>query len=156
MNMRVHLCVIIAPLMICAAFPGCSKSGGAAHDPKLATLGTIEVTAKLTDVGGEFPPNDLYDYAHVMKYEVQQTHRGKVEGNVIYVGHYNPLKPRNAVADERVKEVGGNVTKFIAGDVHRMALVSPIDEHFMGGIVNKLPESEKGPIYWALWTERAN
>lgn len=148
--------IIFAIFAMCAVFPGCSKSGGAAHDPKLSTLGTVEVTAKLVDTGGDFPPNDLYDYAHVMKYEVQQTHRGKVEGNVIYVGHYNPLKPRNAVADERVKEVGGNVTKFVAGDVHRMALVSPIDEHFMGGIVNKLPESEKGPIYWALWTERAD
>ena len=148
--------ITVAIFIVIAVFPGCSKSGGAAHDPKLSTLGTIEVTAKLVDTGGEFPPNDLYDYAHVMKYEVQQTHRGKVEGNVIYVGHYNPLKPRNSAADERVKEVGGNVTKFIAGDVHRMALVSPIDEHFMGGIVNKLAESEKGPIYWALWTERAN
>ncbi|MCC6795012.1 MAG: hypothetical protein IT366_07820 [Candidatus Hydrogenedentes bacterium] len=153
--MRAYLQVACRILAICATIQGCSKSGGVAHDPKLSTLGTIEVTAKLVDTGGEFPPNDLYDYAHVMKYEVQQTHRGKIEGNVIYVGHYNPLKARNAVADERVKDVGGNVTKFIAGDVHRMALVAPIDEHFMGGIVNKLPESGKGPIYWALWTERA-
>lgn len=154
--MRAHAQIIVALLTTSIAIAGCSKSGGAAHDPKLSTLGTIEITAKLVDTGGEFPPNDLYDYAHVMKYEVQQTHRGKVEGNVIYVGHYNPLKPRNTVADERVKDVGGNVTKFVAGDVHRMALVAPIDENFMGGIVNKLPESEKGPIYWALWTERAN
>ncbi len=135
---------------------GCSQSASVAHDPKLSALGTIEVTAKLVDTGGEFPPNDLYDYAHVMKYEVQQTHRGKVDGNVIYVGHYNPLKPRSAAADERVKEIGGNVTKFVAGDAHRMALAVPIDENFMGGIVNKLPESEKGPIYWALWTDRAD
>jgi hypothetical protein len=135
---------------------GCSQPASVAHDPKLSALGTVEVTAKLVDTGGEFPPNDLYDYAHVMKYEVIETHRGKIDGNVIYVGHYNPLKPRSAAADERVKDIGGNVTKFVAGDVHRMALAVPIDENFMGGIVNKLPESEKGPIYWALWTDRAD
>ena len=138
--------VAAASVFIIALITGCSQSKGATHDPKLSTLGTVEVTAKLIDVGGEFPPNDLYDYAHVMKYEVMQTHRGTVDGNVIYVGHYNPLKPRASAADERVKEIGGNVTKFIAGDVHCMALAAPIDENFMGGIVNKLTESDKGPI----------
>ncbi|MBM3290246.1 MAG: hypothetical protein FJY92_08860 [Candidatus Hydrogenedentes bacterium] len=133
----------------------CSKPAASAPNPKLSTLGTVEVTARLVDTGGEFPPNDLYDYAHVMKYEIVEVHRGQVDGNVMYVGHYNPLKSRAGVADERVKDVGGNVAKFVEGDVHRMALAAPIDEHFLGGIVNKLPESEKGRIYWALWTDRA-
>lgn len=145
-----------AAIVAVAVACGCSQSKGAVHDPKLGTLGTVEVTAKLVDVGGDFPPNDLYDYAHVMKYEVIETHRGTVDANTICVGHYNPLKPRASVADERVKEIGGNVTKFVAGDIHRMALAVPIDENYMGGIVNKLPESEKGPIYWALWTDRAD
>lgn len=146
----------IAAMLVCTALYGCAQPKSTAPNPNLATLGTVEVTAKLLDTGGEFPPNDLYDYAHVMKYEVIKLHRGKVDGNIIYVGHYNPLKPRASVADERVKEIGGNVTKFVAGDVHHMALAVPIDDNFMGGIVNKLPESEKGPIYWAIWTDRAD
>ncbi|MDZ4860241.1 MAG: hypothetical protein SGI88_14790 [Candidatus Hydrogenedentes bacterium] len=147
-----------ASLMLALAFlcGACGQSNTGGADAKVTTLGRIEVTAKLLDAGGEFPPNDLYDYAHIMKYEVLTTHRGMLDGKTIYVGHYNPLKPRASAADERSGEVGGNVTRFIAGDVHRMALVSPIDEHFMGAQVNKLPESEKGAIYWALWTNRAS
>ena len=150
----------ILPIAACltalfAIVAGCSPSAPHAPDPKLSALGTVEVTAKLVDTGGDFPPNDLYDYAHVMKYEIVQVHRGTVDGKSIYVGHYNPLKSRASVADERVKDVGGNVVKFVAGDVHRMALALPIEDQFMGGIVNKLPESDKGPIYWALWTDRA-
>lgn len=147
---------LITAMLVFITIQGCTQPQNAVPNPKLSTLGTVEVTAKLLDTGGEFPPNDLYDYAHVMKYEVITAHRGKVDGTIIYVGHYNPLKPRASAADERVKEIGGNVTKFVVGDVHHMALAVPIDENFMGGIVNKLPESEKGPIYWALWTDRAD
>jgi len=147
---------ILAGAVFMTFLAGCSKGAESTPDPKLTSFGTVEVTAKLIDVGGEFPPNDLYDYAHVMQYEVLEIHRGQVSGTTIFVGHYNPRKARTGVGDERSGEVGGNVTQFVAGDVHRMALAEPIDEQFMGGIVNKLPESEKGPIYWAIWTNRAN
>lgn len=141
-------------IAVLTALLATSCVGNDGSDSKVTSLGSIEVTAKLLDVGGDFPPNDLYDYAHIMKYEIIQTHRGAVDGNVIYVGHYNPLKPRANVADDRVKEIGGNVARFTAGDVHRMALEGPIDDHYMGAMVNRFPESEKGVIYWALWTNR--
>ena len=51
-----------------------------------------------------------------------EVHRGKVEGETIYVGHYNPFKPRSEAADQRVPDVGGNLKSFRAGQVHRMAL----------------------------------
>jgi hypothetical protein len=104
------------------------------------------------EVRGTFPHNKLYDYAYVMKYRVIEVHRGNVEGKEIYVGHYNPLKPRATVADKFVKDVGGNVDGFRAGDVHRMALDEPLGELFMGGIIDKHIK-EPGVRYWATWTE---
>jgi len=111
------------------------------------------VTAKLVEIPeGAIFKRDLYDYATVLKYLVLEVHRGKVDGQTIYVGHYNPFKPRAEAADSRVKDIGGDLKAFRAGQVHRMALEVPIDDHFLGGIVNKYFDTASGPIYWALWT----
>jgi len=132
----------------------CQKRTDTGSDPKVTTLGSIEVTAQLVEIPDQFPPNNLYDYAFILKYRVLETHRGTVEGESILVGHYNPLKPRESVADERVKDIGGNLKKFQERDIHRMALEVPIDEYYMGPIINKYHEKEKGPLYWAVWTNR--
>lgn len=125
----------------------------AANDPHLTTNGTVEVTAKLVEVpDGAIFKRDLYDYATILKYQVVKAHRGEVKGDAIYVGHYNPWKPRGEAADKRVKGIGGTLKQFRAGDLHRMALDVPIDDHFMGGIVNKYFGKETGPLYWAVWT----
>lgn len=124
-------------------------------DPKVTSMGTIEVTAKLVDIPGTFPPNDIYDYAYVMKYEVVQVHRGEASGT-IFVGQYNPLKNRAEAADERSGEIGGTVTRFRTGDLHRLALDVPIDNFCMAGIVNEYAEKEPSdaPIYWAIWSNQ--
>ncbi|MCU0913253.1 MAG: hypothetical protein MUC88_01665 [Planctomycetes bacterium] len=124
-------------------------------DAKLATLGRIEVTAQLEEIRGDLINDPLYDYAHVMKYKVLQVHRGKVDQDTIYIGHYNPAEPRDSVADARVQQIGGNVRQFRVGDVHRLALEVPIDDHYMGGIINKYFGEVNDPIYWAVWTNRA-
>jgi hypothetical protein len=36
-----------------------------------------------------------------------------------------------------------------------MALEAPIDDYFMGGIVNKYFGQSNEPIYWAVWTNLA-
>ena len=124
-------------------------------DPKVTTMGTMEVTAKLVDIPGTFPPNDMYDYAYVMKYEIVQVHRGEASGT-IFVGQYNPLKKRAEAADERSGEIGGNIVRFRTGDLHRLALDVPIDNFCMAGIVNEFAEKEPSdaPIYWAVWTNQ--
>jgi len=132
----------------------CAKRGDITADKELGTLGTAEVTAKLVDVQDPFPPNDLYNYAFVMKYQVLAVHRGKVAGNEILVAHYNPLKPRATVQDEFSGKVGGHVDHFRVGDVHRMALEAPVDNFWMGGVVDKY-FNEKGVRYWAVWTNTA-
>jgi hypothetical protein len=132
----------------------CGKSK-VVPSPELAANGNVEVTAKLISIGGEFPPNKLYDYVYVMKYRVLKVHRGTVEGEDIFVGHYNPLKPRAAAQDKFSGKVGGSVERFQVGDVHHMALEAPLDQAYMGGIIDKHIQ-EKGTRYWAIWTDRAS
>ena len=78
--------------------------------------------------------------------------RGEVSKETIYVGHYNPAEPRASVADARVQQIGGNVRQFRVGDIHRMALEVPIDNYYMGGIINKYFGEVNEPVYWAIWT----
>ena len=128
-------------------------TGSPSADPELAKRGSIEVTARLVEIPeGAIFDRPLYNYATVLKYQVLEVHRGKVKGQTIYVGHYNPAKPRAEVADRRVPEVGGNLKSFRAGQVHRMALEDSMIDHFSGGILNKYSQEDTGPIHWAVWT----
>jgi hypothetical protein len=153
---KVSLTVFSLSLLLSVS---CAKkappAADAGADTKVTTLGSIEVTARLEEIPGEIRNDPLYDYAHVMKYKVLTVHRGKVDKDTIYVGHYNPAKPRDAVADARVQEIGGNLKQFRVGDVHRMALEVPIDDYYMGGIINKYFGVVDDPIYWAVWTNLA-
>jgi hypothetical protein len=118
-------------------------------------MGNIEVTARLMEIpDGAIFKRELYNYATVLKYKVLKVHRGQVDTEMIYVGHYNPFKPRSEAADRQVKGIGGNLESFRTGQVHRLALEVPIDDYFMGGIINKHFGEYKGPIYWAVWTNK--
>jgi hypothetical protein len=152
---RIGLVAIFA--LIGAICISCGKKsdgpGGIGEDSNVTTLGTIEVTARLTEVPpGAIFKRELYNYATVLKYKIIRVHRGTVNGDTIFVGHYNPFKPRPEAADQRVKGIGGNLRSFRGGQVHRMALDVPIDDHYMGGIINKYFGQDTGPIYWAVWT----
>ncbi len=129
----------------------CARSG---PDSDLMKRGSIEVTAKLVEIpDGAIFDRELYNYATVLKYQVLEVHRGKVKGQTIYVGHYNPAKPRSEVADKRVPDVGGNLKSFRPGQVHRMALEGSMLDSFKGGILNLYSEEDTDPIYWAVWTD---
>ena len=162
MSLRTHRrvveCLLLGSVLMAA---GCARSTASGSSPssdlELAARGSIEVTAKLVEIPeGAIFERELYNYATVLKYEVLEVHRGRVKGDTIYVGHYNPAKPRSAVADGRVLDVGGNLKSFRAGDVHRMALEDSMLDHFTGGILNKYSEDDVDPIYWAVWTNPAN
>jgi hypothetical protein len=147
------LAMVLAALFLSSCGEKSPGPAAEADDPRLTTNGTVEVTAKLAEIPeGAIFKRDLYDYATVLKYQVLKVHRGEVKGDTIYVGHYNPWKPRREAADKRVNNVGGNLRQFEAGQVQRMALEVPIEDHFMGGIVNKYFGRDTGPIYWAVWT----
>jgi len=144
--------------LLLLSLAACGKGGSAAGQSpvssELSKLGHFEVTARLADIQGQFPPNKLYDYVYVMKYDVLRVHRGRLEGNPIFVGHYNPLKPRSKDEDKVSGKVGGNVERFRIGDVHRMALEAPLDQAMpMVGLIDKYIQT-KGPRYWAIWVDQ--
>ncbi len=144
-------------LIVCCVFVGCVKPPSV-PDPELNKRGTVEVTARLVEVPeGAIFKRDLYDYAAVLKYEVTIVHRGDIEvGSTIYVGHYNPWKARVDAADKKVKDVGGSLREFRASELHRMALETDIDEHYLGGIVDKYFGQHEGNTFWAVWTTASN
>lgn len=148
--------LLLLVLLSCAA---CAQqknenAQAAVASTEVTTRGSVEVTAELVEVPeGAIFKRDLYNYATILKYKVVQVHRGTVDGEYLYVGHYNPWKARSEVTDDRVQDVGGSVRSFRAGETHRMALEVPIDDYFMGGIVNKYFEQATGPLYWAVWTD---
>ena len=118
------------------------------------TAGRFEVTAKLVELPGKFLANDgLYNYAFVLKYEVLEVHRSEGEvGSTLFVAHYNPRKKRARVADEYYSNLGGNLERFRAGDVHRLALEQPWDQHYIGPLVDRYHKRADKRIYWAIWS----
>lgn len=138
-------------LLMCTS---CAKQPDTGEDPDVTGRGSIEVTARLEEIRGDLIDDPMYDYAHVMKYEVLQVYRGPVKKGTIYVGHYNPAQRRDRVADARVPDIGGNLKRFRVGDVHRMALEVPIDDYYMGGIINEYFGETEDPVYWAVWTNK--
>jgi hypothetical protein len=138
-----------------ATGPGAaSKTTPGVSASQVTTRGSIEVTARLLEIPeGAIFKKDLYDYATVLQYKVLKVHRGKPDGDIIHVGHYNPFKPRSKASDGRVMDVGGTLKAFRAGQVHHLALEVPIDDYFMGGIVDKYHGQHAGAIYWAVWTD---
>lgn len=153
--MRVGHFITLLTAGLC--FAACDKKPSE-PDPEVSKRGSIEVTARLVEIpDGAIFQRDIYDYATILKYEVTAVHRGSLaKGTTIYVGHYNPWKPRAQAADKKVKDIGGSLNAFRAGDLHRMALETPIDEHYIGGIVDKYFGRHEGAAFWAVWTSPAD
>ena len=148
---------IVLFVLLCACGKIAEPASQGGGDQKLNSVGTIEVTARLTEIPeGAIFQRELYDYATVLKYEVVTVQRGSLEKGIIYVAHYNPWKPRAEAADNRVKDIGGTLREFRPGQLHHMALDAPLDDHFMGGVVDKYFGKHTGVIYWARWTNGAD
>ena len=148
----------IALTVLLLGLVGCRGKTNSGEDAQVKSLGTVEVTAWLVEVPeGAVFYRELYNYATILKYEVISVHRGTLQkGAVIYVGHYNPWKSRTEAAGKRVTGIGGTVKQFQAKRLHRMTLETPMDDHFMGGIVDKYFGKHEGPSYWAVWTNDAD
>ena len=152
--MRTFLTILMLAIVSASCERKPAASAFSLADPHLATNGTVEVTARLVEIpDGAIFKRDLYDYATILKYQVLKVHRGQVHGDILYIGHYNPWKPRGEAADKRARDIGGTLRQFEARQVHHMALEVPIDDFFMGGIVNKYFGKTADPLYWAVWTD---
>ena len=108
----------------------------------------ITVTAKLVEIPSKLPPDDLYDYAYVMKYEVVG---GPLDKQSILVAHYKPLQPRSKIKDKMKEHVGGKLRSFSQGDTHKLKLTSDLKKVWKGPLVDEYAATDRKSVrYWCL------
>ena len=130
-------------LLFCFLAAGATGATSAAADDAPLVL-----SAKLVEIPGKFPPDDLYDYAYVMRYEVTS---GPLTGKSILVAHYKPLQPRSKIKDKMKAYVGGKLRSFVEGDVHKLKLSADLKKLWTGALVDEFSATDrKSTRYWAL------
>ena len=113
----------------------------------------IIVTAKLVEIPGKFPDDDLYDYAYVMRYVVIG---GPMDKQSILVAHYKPRQPRSAIKDKMKSVVSGKLRSFHQGDVHKLQLTDNLKSVWKGALVDEFSSVDhKSTRYFALVADPA-
>ena len=108
----------------------------------------LEVTAKLVEIPSKPPPDDLYDYAYVMRYQVQG---GALDKQFLLVAHYKPLVPRSKIKDKMKAQVGGKLRSFNQGDVHKLRLSPDLKQIWKGALVDEYASTDRTSVrYWCL------
>jgi hypothetical protein len=133
-------------LLVCASV---SQAGEPAGTP----AATIEVTARLQNIPGKFPADELYDYAYVMQYQVEG---GAMDKQTILVAHYKPRRARNEIDDNMKKIVGGSLKRFDLGAVHRLTLSPDMRRLWKGAVVDEFFDTDrKSKRYFCLKADPA-
>ena len=105
----------------------------------------ITVTAKLVEIPTKFPPDDLYDYAFVMKYEVIG---GPMDKQTILVAHYKPKQPRGKIKE---KHTSGKLRSFNQGDTHKLKLTADLKKVWKGALIDEYAATDRKSVrYWCL------
>ena len=91
----------------------------------------VTVEARLTEIPGKMPSNDLYSYVYV-----------------ILVGVYNPLIARGKVKDKMADKSKGNVGEFKAKAKHTLKIV-PLEGNWDGAVEDEYFDDES-PRYLAI------
>lgn len=113
----------------------------------------IEVTAKLVEIPSKLPPDDLYDYAYVMRYQVQG---GALDKQVLLVAHYKPLQARSKIKDKMKGQVSGKLRSFNQGDVHKLKLSADLKAIWKGALVDEYAATDRKSVrYWCLQADPA-
>ena len=116
--------------------------------PAWADNTPLEVTAKLVEIPSKLPPDDLYDYAYVMRYQVQG---GPMDKQFLLVAHYKPLQPRSKIKDKMKGQVGGKLRSFTTGEVHKLKLNPDLKSVWKGALVDEYASTDrKSTRYWCL------
>lgn len=114
----------------------------------LADDAVVTVTAKLVEIPSKPPPDDLYDYAYVMRYEVIG---GPLDKTSILVAHYKPLIARSKIKDKMKPFVSGKLRGFVAGDVHHLKLSPELKKIWKGALIDDFAATDRKSIrYWCL------
>ena len=113
----------------------------------------LVVTAKLIEIPSTPPPDDLYDYAYVMRYQVIG---GPLDKQQILVAHYKPRVPRAKIKGEMKAHVAGKLRSFTVGDVHKLKLSSDLKAIWKGALVDEYAATDhKSVRYWCLQVDPA-
>jgi len=113
----------------------------------------LEVTAKLVEIPSKLPPDDLYDYAYVMRYQVQG---GPLDKQLLLVAHYKPLQPRSKIKDKMKSQVGGKLRSFNQGDVHKLKLSADLKSIWKGALLDEYSATDhQSTRYWCLQVDPA-
>jgi hypothetical protein len=108
----------------------------------------LVVTAKLVEIPSKPPPDDLYDYAYVMRYEVIG---GPLDKTSILVAHYKPTLPRSKIKDKMKASVSGKLRSFVQGDVHKLKLSPDLKKIWKGPLIDEFGATDRKSVrYWCL------
>ena len=144
--LRTSLFVSLAAVAVGAPAPPAVAQGAAGAEP-------IAVTAKLVEIPTKLPADDLYDYAYVMRYEVQG---GPMDKSTILVAHYKPRQPRAKIKDKMKEFVGGKLRSFNQGDVHKMKLTADLKKIWKGALTDEFAATDRKSVrYWCLEVDPA-
>jgi hypothetical protein len=148
----VHMSILMAaPVLATLGGRQAARADGAAAPAPAAA--SINVTAKLVEIPTKFPPDDLYDYAYVMRYQVVG---GPMDKQFILVAHYKPRDARTAIKDSMKKYVSGKVRSFHQGDVHKLTLAPNLKAIWQGALVDEFAATDHKSIrYFALVADPA-
>jgi hypothetical protein len=136
-------------LLACVGALALRASGSHAQ----ATSEVLMVTAKLVEIPSKPPPDDLYDYAYVMRYEVIG---GPLDKTSILVAHYKPLLPRSKIKDKMKAYVSGKLRSFVQGDVHKLKLSPELKKIWKGALVDDFGATDHKSIrYFCLEADPA-
>jgi hypothetical protein len=119
----------------------------------LAEAAPVEVTAKLVEIPSKMPSDDLYDYAYVMRYQVEG---GAMDKQFILVAHYKPMQARSKIKDKMKEHVGGKLRNFVQGDLHKMKLSADLKSIWKGALVDEYSATDRVSVrYWCLQVDPA-
>jgi hypothetical protein len=143
-NMRFRLISLVTLILVCVAV----LARPAHSEPEAAPL---VVTAKLVEIPSKPPPDELYDYAFVMRYEIIG---GPMDKQSILVAHYKPLQPRSKIKGKMKEFVAGKLRSFTQGDTHKMKLAPELKKIWKGALIDDFSATDRKSIrYWCLETD---
>jgi hypothetical protein len=108
----------------------------------IPTSDTLKIVARLIEIPGKFPSNDLYNYVFIMKYRVNKILKGSYTKKEILIGHYNPLFSRDRIKDKMAEMVHGNVKRFEVNATHMLTLIRPIDRIWKDAVEDDYTDSD--------------
>jgi hypothetical protein len=143
------LCLVFWIISAWLADPRAASADPAASAPSPGgSAETLVVTAKLVEVPTKLPPDELYDYAYVMRYEVQG---GPMDKASILVAHYRPLLARSKIKGKMKAVVGGKLRSFVQGDVHKLKLSSDLKAIWKGPLIDEFAATDRKSVrYFCL------